>query len=342
MTVSGGVTGNGNLTLQANTTTGNILISNALVDNTGTIVSSGSAAGTVTISGGVGSHVRSITNTGPSVLTINTLPVSVNANGTSLINNGTGAFSVANGIIGTGNVTIRANSTGTMTLGSGGINPLGTIANSGTVTGNGCAATGILLGQGNSLANSGTIATSVTLALAGGSGAATVTNSGTLNGTLALTGTGGNSLSNAGLITVGAALTFFLWVYGLAHTTPTKVTNTITLNPVTAAIVAAFLVSEPVGLHLFIGIAAVFTGILIASTDALRLPGGSASLRPWTDLFLIWRERAAEQRCLADLNDHYLKDIGLTRSDLFMAGTMTFGADPTTRLRMIVEARQDL
>jgi drug/metabolite transporter (DMT)-like permease len=108
--------------------------------------------------------------------------------------------------------------------------------------------------------------------------------------------------------TVGAALTFFLWVYGLAHTTPTKVTNTITLNPVTAAIVAAFLVDEPVGPHLLIGIAAVFTGILIASTDSLRL-------RRWLDLFRLWRERAAERRCLADLNDHYLKDIGLTRSD---------------------------
>jgi drug/metabolite transporter (DMT)-like permease/uncharacterized protein YjiS (DUF1127 family) len=108
--------------------------------------------------------------------------------------------------------------------------------------------------------------------------------------------------------TVGAALTFFLWVYGLAHTTPTKVTNTITLNPVTAAIVAAFLVAEPIGLHLLIGIGAVFTGILIASTEMPPLR--------WLDLFLIWRERAAEQRCLGDLNDYYLRDIGLSRSDV--------------------------
>lgn len=73
----------------------------------------------------------------------------------------------------------------------------------------------------------------------------------------------------------GAALTFFLWVFALARTTPTKVTNTITLNPLTASIVATFLVDEPIGLYLLIGIAAVFTGILIASTDkpaALKKP----------------------------------------------------------------------
>ena len=69
------------------------------------------------------------------------------------------------------------------------------------------------------------------------------------------------------LAVFGAALTFFLWVFALARTTPTKVTSTITLNPLTASIAATFLVGEPIGLYLLIGIAAVFTGILIASTD---------------------------------------------------------------------------
>jgi drug/metabolite transporter (DMT)-like permease len=67
--------------------------------------------------------------------------------------------------------------------------------------------------------------------------------------------------------TFGAALTFFLWVFALARTTPTKVTNTITLNPLTASIVATFLVGEPVGPSLLVGIVAVFTGILVASTQ---------------------------------------------------------------------------
>jgi len=45
------------------------------------------------------------------------------------------------------------------------------------------------------------------------------------------------------------------------------VTSTITLNPLTASIAAGCLVGEPIGFYLLIGIAAVFTGILIASTD---------------------------------------------------------------------------
>lgn len=73
----------------------------------------------------------------------------------------------------------------------------------------------------------------------------------------------------------GAALTFYLWVLALARTTPTKVTNTITLNPVMASIAATFLVGETIGLSLIVGIAAVFTGILIASTDR-----SAASIKP--------------------------------------------------------------
>lgn len=93
---------------------------------------------------------------------------------------------------------------------------------------------------------------------------------------LALAGGGFASTSGFGagqwtavayLAVFGAALTFFLWVFALARTTPTKVTNTITLNPVTASIVATFLVGEPIGLALLVGIAAVFTGILVASTE---------------------------------------------------------------------------
>ena len=69
------------------------------------------------------------------------------------------------------------------------------------------------------------------------------------------------------LAVFGAALTFFLWVFALAHTTPTKVTSTITLNPITASIAATFVLGEPIDLYLLIGIAGVFTEILIASTD---------------------------------------------------------------------------
>jgi drug/metabolite transporter (DMT)-like permease len=74
------------------------------------------------------------------------------------------------------------------------------------------------------------------------------------------------------LVVVGAALTFFLWVFALARTTPTRVANTITLNPVTAAIVAAILLGEPIGFNLIVGVAAVFAGIWLASTEPRTHP----------------------------------------------------------------------
>jgi len=51
-----------------------------------------------------------------------------------------------------------------------------------------------------------------------------------------------------------------------------------------------------------------------------------ARLRRWVDLLLAWRRCAAERRYLADLNDYYLKDIGLSRSD-----TMGDEIDPYRR-----------
>lgn len=63
------------------------------------------------------------------------------------------------------------------------------------------------------------------------------------------------------------ALGFYLWVYALERTTPTRVANTITVSPIAAALLAAVLVGEPIGISLLIGIAAVGAGIWIASTE---------------------------------------------------------------------------
>jgi drug/metabolite transporter (DMT)-like permease len=65
----------------------------------------------------------------------------------------------------------------------------------------------------------------------------------------------------------GAALNFYLWVLALERTTPTRVANTITVNPIAASIVAALAIGEPIGLHLVAGVAAVALGIWIASTE---------------------------------------------------------------------------
>lgn len=66
------------------------------------------------------------------------------------------------------------------------------------------------------------------------------------------------------------ALGFYLWVYALERTTPTRVANTITVSPIAAALLATLLVDEPIGPSLLVGIAAVGSGIWIASTEPVK------------------------------------------------------------------------
>jgi drug/metabolite transporter (DMT)-like permease len=65
----------------------------------------------------------------------------------------------------------------------------------------------------------------------------------------------------------GGAAAFFLWVLALRLTTPTRVANTMTVNPIAASMLAAVLVNEPIGLNLVLGLAAVGLGIYLASTS---------------------------------------------------------------------------
>jgi drug/metabolite transporter (DMT)-like permease len=66
----------------------------------------------------------------------------------------------------------------------------------------------------------------------------------------------------------GGAAAFYLWVFALERTTPTRVANTMTVNPLAASIVAAIILNEPIGLNLIVGLAAVFAGIFVASTES--------------------------------------------------------------------------
>ena len=65
----------------------------------------------------------------------------------------------------------------------------------------------------------------------------------------------------------GGAAAFYLWVFALQRTTPTRVANTMTVNPVAASLLAAVLVGEPIGLNLLVGLVAIAGGIWIASTE---------------------------------------------------------------------------
>jgi drug/metabolite transporter (DMT)-like permease len=73
-------------------------------------------------------------------------------------------------------------------------------------------------------------------------------------------------LASAYLAIGGGALAFLLWVYALEHASPTRVTNTMTVNPLVAGVGAALLLGEPFTPVLAAGLAAVFAGIWIATT----------------------------------------------------------------------------
>src|SRR5436190_7594867 len=68
----------------------------------------------------------------------------------------------------------------------------------------------------------------------------------------------------------GSALTFYLWAFALARTTPTRVAISVTVNPVAASLVGAILLHEPIGWNLVGGIVTVLAGIWIATTASRR------------------------------------------------------------------------
>jgi drug/metabolite transporter (DMT)-like permease len=97
----------------------------------------------------------------------------------------------------------------------------------------------------------------------------------TLNATIAVSNNGWAALSAMGvqqwaaalfLGVVPGALGFFLWVYAVQRTTPTRAAATITISPISAGALAALLVSEPFGIGLLAGAVAVAVGIWMASS----------------------------------------------------------------------------
>lgn len=68
----------------------------------------------------------------------------------------------------------------------------------------------------------------------------------------------------------GGALAFILWVLALERATPTRVANTMTVNPIAAGLLAAQLVGEPITPSLMAGLAAVFAGIWIATMTSRK------------------------------------------------------------------------
>jgi drug/metabolite transporter (DMT)-like permease len=66
----------------------------------------------------------------------------------------------------------------------------------------------------------------------------------------------------------GGALAFVLWILALQRTTPTRVAITITLNPISAALLATVLLSEPLTWSLVVGLLAILVGIWIVASKS--------------------------------------------------------------------------
>jgi drug/metabolite transporter (DMT)-like permease len=113
------------------------------------------------------------------------------------------------------------------------------------------------------------------LAVGMGAGAAALLVTGMLFGRLGiLSGFGAKQwIAGVYLGVACGALAFVLWVLALERATPTRVANTMTVNPIAAALLATVLVSEPITLNLTLGVIAVFAGIWIATTA----PGAGAA-----------------------------------------------------------------
>jgi drug/metabolite transporter (DMT)-like permease len=100
----------------------------------------------------------------------------------------------------------------------------------------------------------------------------------------------------------GAALTFFLWGYGLEHTTPTRVATTVTLNPVVAMVLGSLVLGETVPGRLALGVVAIAAGIALVGRD----PGAGVAwirsrLRRWHD-----------RQVLTGLDERTALDTGLS------------------------------
>jgi drug/metabolite transporter (DMT)-like permease len=105
-----------------------------------------------------------------------------------------------------------------------------------------------------------------------GAGAAMLIIVGLATGRVAVLSSFGTAQWIAGIYlgVAGGALAFILWVMALQRASPTRVANTMTVNPIAAGLLATQLVGEPITLNLVAGLIAVFAGIWIATTETKK------------------------------------------------------------------------
>ena len=67
-------------------------------------------------------------------------------------------------------------------------------------------------------------------------------------------------------IGLSSGIGYYLWLWALGHTTPTKVTVFLALSPVTAAGLGALLLAEPISPKSVLGVASVAVGLWLANS----------------------------------------------------------------------------
>lgn len=72
------------------------------------------------------------------------------------------------------------------------------------------------------------------------------------------------------LTSFGGAITFFLWIWALEHTSPSRVALAVTLNPVSAAALGALVLGEAVTWRLFVGLCGVVGALVLVNWSVLR------------------------------------------------------------------------
>ncbi|MGE0725992.1 MAG: DMT family transporter [Alphaproteobacteria bacterium] len=117
------------------------------------------------------------------------------------------------------------------------------------------------------------------LAVGMGAGAAALVVVGAAGGSIAALAAFGRAQWIAGVYLglFGGALAFILWVLALERASPTRVANTMTVNPLAAGLLATQLVGEPITAELVLGLVAVGAGIWIATGEAAPQRGRSSA-----------------------------------------------------------------
>ena len=73
-------------------------------------------------------------------------------------------------------------------------------------------------------------------------------------------------------IGVISGIGYFLWLFALRHSSATRVTIFLSLSPITAAILGAMLLNEPVTLRLAAGVACVIAGLWLGTRARTEEP----------------------------------------------------------------------